>query len=158
MFFRLPVGALLLARLQVAGGVREGVASQTPTAWRQVEGIMGFRKCTSCGHEWATRQELMDDPAVTVVGYQASFRELSAGFFLFNHNDEGCRTTMAIPAGDFFDLYDGPMYDERMSGTKECPEYCLSKDETSSCPVHCECAFVREVLQVVMTWPKRSAA
>jgi hypothetical protein len=100
----------------------------------------------------------MNDPDVSVVGYQASFQLLSAGLFLFNHTVASCCTTLAIPAGDFFDLYEGPVFEQKATGTKECPRYCLNKSEMAICPVQCECSFVREVLQVVMKWPKKNAA
>ncbi len=115
---------------------------------------MSYRRCTTCGQEWKTRQDWLVDPCVVLVGYQASFVEFSAGLFLFNHMVAGCNTTMGIPAGDFFDLYAGPMFEGRKCGSKECPGFCLNKEELRSCPVQCECAFVREVLQVVMEWPK----
>ena len=119
---------------------------------------MSYRQCTTCGRVWETRWDWLVDPKVVLVGYQASFRKFAAGFFLFNHTVEGCNTTMAVEAGDFFDLYEGPVFEGRMVGSKECPGYCLNKDELSPCPVQCECAFVREVLQVVMAWPKAKAS
>lgn len=100
----------------------------------------------------------MGDPHVVVVGYQASFKTLSAGLFLFNHLVAGCNTTISVPAGEFFDLYEGPLFEGRLNGSKDCPQYCLNKSELRSCPAQCECAFVREVLQVVMSWPKVNAA
>ncbi len=119
------------------------------------EGKM-YRTCTVCGREWDSREQFLSDPQVKLIGYQVSFRDLSEGFFLFNHEATGCNTTMAIDAGHFFDLYEGPMFEGRMRGTKECPGYCLHKSELARCPIQCECAFVREVLQLIVAWPKKA--
>jgi hypothetical protein len=56
----------------------------------------------------------------------------------------------------FADLHDGPVYQTRKTGTRDCPQYCLHKDELAPCPARCECAFVREILQRVRGWPKDS--
>lgn len=116
---------------------------------------MAYRKCSVCGHEWESREDFLADPAVKLIGYQVSFKDLAAGFFLFNHEVDGCNTTLAIEAGHFFDLYEGPMFEGRLRGTKECPGYCLHQSQLARCPAACECAFVRDVLQMVLSWPKR---
>lgn len=110
------------------------------------------KKCPHCGHIWADRAEFLGDPEVEVKGYQANFKELSLGFFLFNHND--CHTTLAIYAEEFRDLYAGPVFTDRRTGKDDCQGLCLHTDELGMCRAKCECAFVREVLQVVRNWPK----
>jgi hypothetical protein len=55
---------------------------------------------------------------------------------------------------DLRDLYDGPVFEQRKTGTEQCPEYCLRKEELASCPAKCECAYVREIIQLVAKWPK----
>jgi hypothetical protein len=54
----------------------------------------------------------------------------------------------------FRHLYDGPVYAERATGTADCPEYCLYVAELGACLAKCECAYVREILQIVRQWPK----
>ena len=100
----------------------------------------------------------MSDPTVIVVGYQVDFGQLEAGLFLFNHHFGGCRTTMAIPAGEFLDLHKGPIFKDRLTGSRECLGYCLHRDNLQPCPAQCECAFVRDVLDEVAHWPKGRAA
>ncbi len=50
-----------------------------------------------------------------MVGYQVDFDELKAGLFLFTHS---CGTTLSVCAGDFQDLYNGPIFVERLNGTE----------------------------------------
>ena len=84
------------------------------------------------------------------MGYQARFKALKAGIFLFNHS---CGTTIALQAGVFEDMYKGPIFQKRAAGTEECPGYCLVKHELRPCPVQCECAFVREIIQAIKRYP-----
>ena len=106
-----------------------------------------FKSCSCCGERWLTRDAFMDDPSLRVIGYQADFRELRLGLFLFNH--ERCRSTIGVAAGEFVDLHPGPVFEERKTGSEECPGYCLHQDELSPCHAACECAFVRDLLQVL---------
>ena len=113
-----------------------------------------FKKCPLCGLPWESRSSFLSDPGINIIGYQACFTKLTAGFFLFNH---ACAGTLAILVEEFEDLYDGPVYEERKTGTDECPHYCLHQEELARCPARCECAFVREILQLVRSWPKNSS-
>jgi hypothetical protein len=106
-----------------------------------------FKTCTFCRAVWPSRDDFVDDPDLKPTGYMANFENLELGIFLFDHLP--CRTTLALTADKFRDLYDGPVYTERKTGTDECPGYCLCKDELRPCPVECECAYVREVLNVI---------
>jgi hypothetical protein len=111
-----------------------------------------FKNCTYCDHLWSSREDFLTDPDIDLVGYQVNFQELELGLFLFNH--EVCKTTIALPAGIFKDLYNGPVFEERQTGTDQCLELCLHEQELSCCPSRCECAFVREILNIVKHWPK----
>jgi hypothetical protein len=106
-----------------------------------------FKVCSCCGHIWQTREDFLDDRELEAIGYQVDFRHLHLGLFYFNHST--CRTTLTAPAGAFTDLYDGRVFEERMTGTADCPSYCLHESELSACPAACECAFIREVLQLI---------
>lgn len=112
-----------------------------------------FKQCKMCEKIWNNYEEFLSDPDIKLTGYQVSFEELEAGLFLFNHS---CNNTLAIPAGDFTHLYDGPRFKENPLGTSGCPESCLQQDNLDPCPVKCECVYVREVLQIVREWPKLS--
>ena len=110
-----------------------------------------FKKCPMCGYAWSTRDDFLRDPALELIGYQVNFEKLTLGFFLFNHS---CKATLGIHAGDFSDLYKGPVFHDRATGSKECPGYCLLEHELLPCPARCECAYVREIVQVVKKFPK----
>jgi hypothetical protein len=113
-----------------------------------------MKRCPCCRYVWETRDVFLSDPRLAVVGYQVNFDDLLLGFFLFSHLT--CESTIALPAGLFRDLYDGPVHAGRATGTADCPEYCLRKAELGPCPAKCECAYVREVLQIIRRWPKKS--
>ena len=112
-----------------------------------------FKKCPKCKAMWPTRESFLEDPDLWIVGYQVHFEELVAGFFLFNHS---CMTTLSIEAGKFQELYDGPIFAERLIGTAECGEFCLRKYDLRPCPAKCEFAYVREIIQIIKNWPKQA--
>ena len=110
-----------------------------------------FKKCPTCGFVWSTRDDFLGDPALELIGYQVNFEKLTLGFFLFNHS---CKATLGIRAEDFSDFYKGPIFQDRATGSKECPGYCLQEHELLPCTAQCECAYVREIIQVVKNYPK----
>lgn len=111
-----------------------------------------FKQCGHCQAVWKNYHEFLSDPDIKFLGYQESFKNLQAGIFLFNHS---CYNTIAIAAEAFTHLYDGPIFHERLAGSDECPGYCLREDEFMTCTAKCECAYVKEVLQIVKNWPKK---
>jgi len=111
-----------------------------------------LKQCPCCSKSWIDRESLLNDPEIMLVGYQVNFDALQLGFFLFNH--ELCCTTLAIPVKHFLNLHSGPIYKERMTGEKECPGYCLYDEELDECPVKCECAYIRNLIQIIRQWPK----
>jgi len=114
-----------------------------------------FKRCTCCRAHWTSREEFLADNTIELVGYQVSFKDLELGLILFNHSL--CRSTIAITAKHFIDLYEGPVFSERQTASDACPGYCLDKCELRPCAAACECAFVRELLQVLRRWPKQAS-
>ena len=104
-----------------------------------------FKQCTVCRQKWPTRQDFIVDPDIRIVGYQVNFEELKAGLLYFNHS---CKNTIALSADLFTDLYDGPIFTEPKTGTEVCPGYCLNQEELRPCQAECECAYVREIVQL----------
>ena len=118
----------------------------------QTADVEPFKTCRACSRRWESRGSFLSDPKIQVVGYQAFLDNLGLGQFLFNH--EECGTTLALRAGSFEDLYDGPVYFSRVERDDGCPDYCFSAENLQTCPEACECAWAREVLQKVINWPK----
>ena len=111
-----------------------------------------FMTCSKCGTSWNNRDAFLSDPGVDLLGYQSHFKELVAGYFLFNHS---CKTTMAMRVSQFTDMYNGPIFTERKTGSDECPGYCLRENCKQMCPAECECAYIRQVLVLLDDWPKQ---
>ena len=116
-----------------------------------------FKKCSSCKYSWQNRERFLADPTVEVVGYQPNFGDLKEGYFLFTHMTPACQTTVALQAGEFADLYKGPIFQERATGSEKCGRHCYHRSDLDPCPVKCECASVREVLQIVRSWKKQKS-
>jgi len=102
-----------------------------------------------CSTEWKTRDKFIDDQSLEIIGYQADFENLEMGLFYFTHQKEVCFSTMAIKVKVFLSLYSGGKYTERRTGKKECPGYCLDEKQLNRCDALCECAFNREVIQII---------
>lgn len=113
---------------------------------------MTFKQCTSCAHQWQDQEEFLADPDVTLLGLQVCFENLMEGLILFNHS---CRTTFSVEVSRFGNLYQGPIYSDRLTAAEECPGYCLNERQLKPCPAKCACAFVREILQVIKAYPKK---
>jgi hypothetical protein len=105
-----------------------------------------FKTCPKCGVVWKNRDDFIKDNNVSIIGYQVHFKNLKAGLFLFNHSCEG---TLALKVSFFEDLYDGPIFQERATGSDNCPGHCLKTNNLDFCPAKCECAFVREIIQIL---------
>ncbi len=105
-----------------------------------------FKQCSKCKKKWETREEFLNDAGLELLGYQVHFEELELGIFLFNHT---CHTTIGIYAKEFTDLYDGPVFVERVTGDEQCSGYCLDQNNLMPCTTKCDCAYVREVIQII---------
>jgi hypothetical protein len=108
-----------------------------------------FKTCPCCNHIWQKRNLFLSDSALLLNGYQADFESLEEGLLFFTHEDGDCFSTLAMDVGDFIDLYTGPRWPERKTGTKACPGHCLDKNNLEPCQATCECAVVRELLQLI---------
>jgi len=106
----------------------------------------GFKICPNCRFAWRDRDHFLRDESLTIIGYQANFKDLRAGILMFNHS---CRGTLALPVTCFEDLYIGPVIQQRLTGTEACPGYCFRKSRLNPCPNECECAFVRHIITLL---------
>lgn len=108
-----------------------------------------FKTCPTCFETWSTRDGFISDVHLELNGYQADLDELDQGLFYFTHYKPNCGTTMTIEVRDFKSLYSGEICSERKTDSKECPRYCFNKEQLDKCDVSCECAFVREIIQII---------
>lgn len=116
------------------------------------EGMNAFKKCSCCEGSWFSRDDFLDDGQIELVGYQANFCQLELGYLLFNHMS--CQSTLAIHAGLFKDLYSGPIFDQRLTDTEVCQGFCKDSIALEPCEEKCECAYVREIMQIIRDWPE----
>jgi hypothetical protein len=114
-----------------------------------------FKECSFCLKQWPNRNSFLSDSSINIIGYTANFEELKLGVLFFNHLQNNCQTTMGIKAEEFIDLYKGEIFGFRNTGLEGCPEYCFNKFELRPCPAKCECAYIREIIQIIGSWPKK---
>lgn len=109
----------------------------------------------SCGTHWQTRSDFLSDPDIALRCYIVNFELLEMGLFLFTHLKQECKSSLTVEAAAFSDLYAGPRYADKLTGTTECPGYCLRKDTLIPCLAKCECAYIRQITDMLAQWPKR---
>ncbi|WP_108652709.1 hypothetical protein [Dongshaea marina] len=114
-----------------------------------------FKVCPMCSQTWNNRDVFLQDPALTLNGYQADLEQLDEGLFLFTHDKDGCHSTMAVEVRDFKDLYTGENYQKSRSEIADCPGYCDDKHELRGCDHPCEAAFARELISIIQDAPKK---
>ncbi len=105
-----------------------------------------FKECTFCEHSWPDREAFLADSAIKFIGYQSFVSEGVLGLFLFNHLR--CNTTLALSAKYFSDLHGDVIYKSREDYDESDPA-CLSSTSGETCPVECECGFVRKVVGII---------
>jgi hypothetical protein len=113
-----------------------------------------FQECLQCGSKWSARDEFLADTRVEIIGYQVDFDDLSAGTFLFSHS---CGAALSLSVRYFNGLYEGTIFTGRITGSHDCPEYCLYPDQLDKCSARCECAYVRNIIDIIKKWPKKAS-
>ncbi|MEW5774722.1 MAG: hypothetical protein AB1916_14490 [Thermodesulfobacteriota bacterium] len=108
-----------------------------------------FASCPMCSREWKDLDAFLSDPDLRIDGYEADFERLEWSLFYFTHLRPGCGSTFTVEAEHFFCLYDGAKYTERRVFKDDCPQLCLDTTQLDRCDAFCECAFNREVIQVI---------
>ncbi len=111
-----------------------------------------------CSTRWETLEDFISDPDLVINGYLADFERLEWSLFYFTHMKPDCRSTLAVEAKSFFSLYHGKRHSERRTGKEDCPGYCLDKNELGRCDAFCECAFNREIIQIIKERQGRNAS
>ena len=116
---------------------------------------MPFKVCPDCKYVWKTREEFLSDPNLKIIGYQVDYNEPQGGLILFTHEIQGCETTLAVRVKSFADFYNGPVCEDLLENTEECPGHCSNIDSLDPCFEKCKCSFARNILQSLRNWPKR---
>ncbi len=133
----------------LAGGglsARAGAAARSsPTEW-------GFKTCPCCRTIWRSRNELLADGRVRLLGFQPVERDHTAGIFLFHHED--CGTTLALNLRSLKSLSRRPLLARSGCSAGVPPDYCLGEANAKPCPLQCACEFVAEVAIILRDWPK----
>lgn len=107
-----------------------------------------FKVCPSCHKSWQTRNNLIDDQNIEIVGYQANLKDIDKGFFIFTHTGE-CGTSFAVENHKFRDIYTGPDYEELQKGSEECEGHCLDIGNLGICHAKCSSAIYREIMAII---------
>lgn len=113
-----------------------------------------LKLCPNCGATWCSIDDLLSDPGVVLIGYQPHFEQLQVGLLYFNHS---CGGTFTISAHAFEHLYAGPVFANSKTGSEECPGHCQQQSNLEPCPAECECAYIREIIQIIKSWPQAVA-
>jgi hypothetical protein len=114
------------------------------------EANLPFKSCSCCEHRWETRDDLLEDTDVQLVGYQADFADLDRGLLLFTHLTRDCGSTMALEVGEMIDLIDTPRHARTLRGTDDCRGHCLSVRNLGRCNAPCRNAHVRDLMHEIL--------
>jgi hypothetical protein len=116
-----------------------------------------FKICPTCSKSWKTLEAFLADPELELSGYQVNFADLKGGLFYFNHLHRDCGTTLAVPVGAFTALSTRPILTSRGKQPESgCSALCVRRGELEPCPVECECVWVREIMQTIRNWEKKT--
>lgn len=113
-----------------------------------------FRKCTGCNELWGDRGEFLSDPMISFLGYQATFDNMGMGYFLFNHLERKCLTTIAIPTDMFLDLCVPGKHDVDLP-IEKCHENCTHHGDFKACTRQCQYGCLKEIIQNIKKWKKQ---
>ena len=101
-----------------------------------------YRRC-DCGESWKTRDALLRDKNVKIIGYQPDFVNHKYNHFLFQHKAKGCGAFFGVRASDFKDLREKECPNDLCFGHDECPGYCMDTSDLRVCSVTCRNASDR---------------
>ncbi|BHH84878.1 hypothetical protein [Desulforhopalus sp. 52FAK] len=108
-----------------------------------------FKTCSMCKTIWDNMDVFLSDPHLSFNGYQPNFGQLEQGIFFFTHNTDECGSTIGLSVRTFAPLYTGPRHTSSKQLSKDCPRYCLDKNNLKRCDAHCENAYAREISQII---------
>lgn len=123
-----------------------------------------FKTCPLCSTSWYTIDDFIRDSEIEVIGYQPHPEKTGAGLFIFGHRH--CNSSISVQLEALSDLQVcltqdadsvyiiGPDMIQEENSTEVCYTNCLRKTDSSNGNKRCECAYVREVIQLIKHLPK----
>ena len=114
-----------------------------------------FKCCSFCHFIWKDRIDFLEDTALYLNGYTPNFETPDQGLLYFTHEKDTCHTTLALPVLDFMDLSEATRYNEIKARTSACKGLCLIQNNLEHCEAHCKFAYIRDLMQVILKWPKK---
>ena len=117
---------------------------------------MCFKTCSKCGFVWPERASFLIDPNLRLIGYQADFEELMAGIFLYS-------TTFAKRLSPLEQTTSKIYTTARclLKGWKAVTSAGVTvctKMIYAHIPRNVNVQYVREIVQVILNWPKQGLA
>jgi len=111
-----------------------------------------FKSCSGCNKCWNSVEEVLDDENMILCGYQPFPNAPDKSFLLFNHDIEGCGTTISFPILPFKEYFG--IKDEFesfvMGGEPDCEGRCLNAYDLGLCgSKNCKGKAIRIFIQKV---------
>ncbi len=108
-----------------------------------------FQTCGACRSRWASWDEFVVDPRITLLGLQAVPSVPDASLLVFEH---GCGSSVSILTKRLRHLL--PLHPEEaewpsLRGTEQCPGHCLSLADLAACDRPCRNARDRDLIKLV---------
>ena len=92
-----------------------------------------FKICNMCEKKWNTENDFIEDPNLVIIGYMSNLKKIYQGLFLFNHEIEGCGSTLAIKVELFKSVIDSSIESLPVERPIGCLGYCLDQDNLDLC-------------------------
>ena len=108
-----------------------------------------FKCCGKCLKTWRTREDLVRDSELVLIGYQPTFGEPAEGLLLFTHMTPRCGSTLAVVVGDFEDYVQTQAETMPFVGAFVCPSHCLRVHDLQACNAPCQMRWVRQLIQIL---------
>lgn len=108
-----------------------------------------YKTCSLCGTVWHSVEAFIQDEALELNGFQASFLSPDRGLFLFTHHREDCGTTLSIHAGTLKEYAPNLDLAAHSMGGPACNRSCFEESDLSSCSVNCYMRWVRDLIPLL---------
>ena len=117
-----------------------------------------FQTCGACKHGWPTWDSFVLDPAVRLLGLQATITLPDVNLLIFEH---GCGSSISILSRRLRHLLPEPRPGApavRLLATELCRGHCLLLGDLEACDAPCRNARERELIRLVQRAKKEALA